>query len=395
MAENMEFKFGIDLKPYGKVEIFHSKEEFQQWLKIEMEFWNWGDVLKTTRDQQANNFLNSVHSKIRSMQESFNNTINESDSNNFRNRLEQLKNSVLSYYNNNQLLHSSAPISKFIKDIKEKEPVRALYMLKYFIEGRFDYNNRVEFEGAFAVLLFESGIKGAGKAEKDALIELRSLWQTHLNDSKSGLNKIEEQYNDLLKEYTQQKEKQKDVFEGLLGVVKKDHQEVLGKTKKDLDDLRDLYKSKLGLHASIVYWEDKAKSHLKLVWGFTLAVLVCFGLASWGLNTIINKFIGEETIQNVKFWKFSILILGATVGVWVLRVLIRLLLSNYHLMSDAKERRTMLLTYLALQQENKLPQGDTVNLILQALFRPASMGIIKDDAAPPFMAAWLKQITGD
>lgn len=42
----------------------------------------------------------------------------------------------------------------------------------------------------------------------------------------------------------------------------------------------------------------------------------------------------------------------------------------------------MLLTYLALQQENKLPQGDSVNLILQALFRPISMGIIKDDAVP-------------
>jgi hypothetical protein len=395
MEENMEFKLEIDLKPNGKVESFHNKEEFQKWLKIEVDFWNWGVVLREARDQQAEIYLNSLNSKIRSIQESFNNTINEIDSNNFRNRLEQLKNLVSKYYNNKQLLHSSAPISKFIKDVKEKEPVRALYMLKYFIERRFDYNDKAEFEGAFAVLLFEAGIKGAGKAEKDALLELRSLWQAHLNDSKSELNKIKEQYNDLLKEYTSQKEGQSKVFGRLVEAVTKEHKEVLDKTGKDLDDLRDLYKSKLGLHASIVYWEDKAKSHLKFVWGSTIAVLVCFGLAGWGLNTIINKFIGEETIQNIKFWKLSILILGATVGVWVLRVLIRLLLSNYHLMSDAKERRTMLLTYLALQQENKLPQGDTVNLILQALFRPASMGIIKDDAAPPFMAAWLKQITGD
>lgn len=394
MAENMEFKFDIDLKPYGKIESFHGKEEFQQWLKVEMDFWNWGDTL-IDKNRQAHNEWASINSRILHMHNTFNNVINQADLANFPSRLQQLKNLVSSFYNSNQLLHSSAPISKFIKDIKEKEPVRALYMLKYCLERRFDYNNREEFEAAFAVLLFESGIKGAGKAEKDALVELRSLWQTHLNDSKVELNRIKEQYDDLLKKYTEQKEDQKKFFEELLGVSKKDHQETLDKTKNNLHDLMELYRSKLGLHSAIEYWEDNATSHRKLVWCFSVAVLICFGLASFGLFISIKMFIGEETIQTIKFWKLGTLVLGATIGVWLLRVLIRLLLSNYHLMSDATERRTMLLTYLALQQENKLPQGDTIHLILQALFRPASIGIIKDDAVPPFMSAWLKKVTGD
>ena len=395
MKENGEFKFEIDLKPYGKIESFHNKEEFQQWLKIEKDFWNWADV-SGTKEQQAYIVLISVNSRINSIQSTFDAIIrDQSNPNNFRNQLEQLRNLLSGYYKNNQLLHSSAPEAKFINDIKEKNPVRALYVLKYFLERKFDHNDRGQFEGAFTALLFESGIKGTGEAEKVALQELRSFWQTHLNGSKDELNKIKEQYNNLLAEYTGQKENRKKVFEELLEASKKEHQGVLDKTKKDLYDLMELYKSKLGLHSAIEYWADSAKSHRNFVIGFSAAVLICFGLAGAGLFASIKMFIGEETIQTVKLWKFGTLILGATIGVWVLRVLIRLLLSNYHLMSDANERRTMLLTYLALQQENKLPQGATIHLILQALFRPTSMGIIKDDAVPPFMAAWLKKITGD
>ena len=53
----------------------------------------------------------------------------------------------------------------------------------------------------------------------------------------------------------------------------------------------------------------------------------------------------------------------------------------------------MMQTYLALIKEGKLEDNHR-NLILQALFRPASTGIVKDDAAPPFMTEWLKRTTG-
>ena len=55
----------------------------------------------------------------------------------------------------------------------------------------------------------------------------------------------------------------------------------------------------------------------------------------------------------------------------------------------------MLQTYLALLREGGKLDGNTHTLILQALFRPSSTGIVRDDASPPFMAQWLKMTTGD
>ena len=396
MAENVEFKLEVDLRQGGKEEVFNSVESFSQWLEAERKFWNWGNVLKSPMDQNACSALNSSNGKLNSIQNVFSTIVNNvHNPGAFQQGVNSLKNTLRDYYKNNSILHSSNPRAKFINEVKEKDPIHAAYILKYFQENRFDFNNKKEFEGAFAALLFEHGVKSTGKAELLALEELRNTWQAHLNHSKDELNKTKAQYDNILKEYVDQKEDQKKTFQNLLDTSKKDHQAALDETKKKLHELMELYKSKLGLHSAIEYWGDKAKSNRTLTICFSIAVLVCFALAAWGLFVSINMFIGNDTVQSVKVWKLATLLLGATIGVWILRVLIRLLLSNYHLMSDANERKTMLLTYLALQQENKLPAGDSMHLILQALFRPTSMGIIKDDAVPPFMAAWLKKTTGD
>jgi hypothetical protein len=55
--------------------------------------------------------------------------------------------------------------------------------------------------------------------------------------------------------------------------------------------------------------------------------------------------------------------------VWVVRILVRLLLSNIHLLTDARERVTMVQTYLALLRRGKIKDDERM-FILQTLFRP-------------------------
>jgi hypothetical protein len=99
-------------------------------------------------------------------------------------------------------------------------------------------------------------------------------------------------------------------------------------------------------------------------------------------------------IADAQLWQVTQLALVAVFGVWIMRLLVRLLLSNTHLHTDASERRTMMLTYLAMMRERQLPEDGSRKLILQALFRPSSTGIIKDDASPPFMAEWIRATVG-
>lgn len=73
-----------------------------------------------------------------------------------------------------------------------------------------------------------------------------------------------------------------------------------------------------------------------------------------------------------------------TVAFWVGRILLRVYLSAHHLATDAEERRTMIMTFLALAKSKSVEEVEEEDrqVILTALFRPGSDGIVKDDAAP-------------
>jgi hypothetical protein len=78
------------------------------------------------------------------------------------------------------------------------------------------------------------------------------------------------------------------------------------------------------------------------------------------------------------------LLLGG-LAFWFLRILSKIFLSQLHAWSDAQERVTMVRTYLSLLQDEKGLGAEDRRLILEALFRPAPSGIIKDDGVPPAM----------
>jgi hypothetical protein len=397
MTENSTFSLTIDLRPGGKEEVFDSKESFQKWLDIEKSFWNWGAALGN-RNHDVINVLNGVNSRIIGIQNCFINAKNrENDPQNLRQYINELSDTLKEYYcKNTHLLHSSTPAAKFVNDIKEKEPVRAAYVLKYFLERNFDSNNKNQVEGMFAALSFEFSVtKNVAKAEKISLEELREAWQNNYNQSKKMFDETVAACNETLQAIKSQKDGETTTFNQMLHKSSIEYHELVEETKKHFKQIEELYQKNLALHSSISYWEEKSEDHFKLVKSFSLGVVATFIIVSLGLFFTVREFVGDDTLQNVQLWKITLILLVATIGVWATRVLVRLLLSNIHLGSEAKERRTMLLTYLALLQEGKLPEGDVRHLILQALFRPATTGIVKDDGVPPFMAEWLKRATGN
>jgi hypothetical protein len=58
-------------------------------------------------------------------------------------------------------------------------------------------------------------------------------------------------------------------------------------------------------------------------------------------------------------------------------------LSHLHLATDAGERVVMVKTYLSLIEGQGIASDGHRQLILQALFRPAADGIVKDEGIPP------------
>ena len=67
---------------------------------------------------------------------------------------------------------------------------------------------------------------------------------------------------------------------------------------------------------------------------------------------------------------------------WPLRTILKIILSNLHLETDADERVTMAMAYLAiLRSDQDFPEPER-KIILDALFRSAATGIVKDEGIP-------------
>ena len=85
------------------------------------------------------------------------------------------------------------------------------------------------------------------------------------------------------------------------------------------------------------------------------------------------EFVAQISNYTLYFFLISILI-------WISKIILKIALSNLHLSEEAREKKTMILTYLALIKEGAGLEDDDRKLILDAIFRPSTNGLIKDES---------------
>ena len=125
--------------------------------------------------------------------------------------------------------------------------------------------------------------------------------------------------------------------------------------------------------------------------GFTGAV--SFGgiaAAAGALGWLIHDLLRTATPHAApEAWRLAMIVLIGLFAVWGVRLVVRMFLSHLHLATDAAERVVMTRTYLSLLEGDRLSSKDDRQLILQALFRPSSDGLVKDEGIPPSMLEFL------
>jgi uncharacterized membrane protein len=77
---------------------------------------------------------------------------------------------------------------------------------------------------------------------------------------------------------------------------------------------------------------------------------------------------------------YILMIFASSSAFWIIRITVKIALSNLHLSEDAHERVVMIQTYLSFVKEGQIDENDK-NLILSSLFRPSNIGIIKDESS--------------
>lgn len=206
-----------------------------------------------------------------------------------------------------------------------------------------------------------------------------------------------------IKEENQTIEKKKEQFNEIFEKV-----ETIDNKIKAVED-------KAKLNASVSYWKAKQKSHKTKFWWFggvaigliVILVLILFiALNNHEKQTNINKQVeitndintttkvqeinenNNKLEEKSSFFDFDysklawyiLMIFASSSAFWIIRITVKIALSNLHLSEDANERVVMIQTYLSFINEGQINENDK-NLILSSLFRSSNIGIIKDESS--------------
>lgn len=242
--------------------------------------------------------------------------------------------------------------------------------------------------GAVLSMASPDGVKRDSFAEA-----LRNLLNNSQADIGRSRSRVAATLRDVQKSFNEFKQKQ-ILYEGQNQKSLDDSgiqlQSLIGDARKEIDEFKRFVKAEIALKAPVSYWEEKATGHKRLSERSGIAVVVVMiALSLWA-------YIGADAIKVMvgtsKDLNYSgIVIIGAmvTMALWLLRLIVRIFLSQQHLETDANERVAMVKTYIALQEAGLAPKDADLTPILVALFRPTSDGIIKDEAMPPVFAEFL------
>lgn len=150
----------------------------------------------------------------------------------------------------------------------------------------------------------------------------------------------------------------------------------------------------LSTETAVALWEKRSDKHLGRYKSFRRWA-IGFGVAglaitlAWifgGFAAARHFFPNDKTAQIASYSAGSVALF--TLFVWGLRVLVRSMMSEDHLATDASARSALAHTYLALTKEEAATAEDRA-IILATLFAPVSDGLVKDDGMPTFSPAAL------
>lgn len=182
---------------------------------------------------------------------------------------------------------------------------------------------------------------------------------------------------------------------------KADWQAELEEGKRNLEAITEQYRTFSELSSAESYWKTEAKNHTdkegRLLWAlagyFVLSPLVLIGIYWVSHNYLTSGLmqVDDKSRSVILYFISGGLLVLTTIIFWIGRLISRMYLSEKHLGTDAGQRAVMTKTYLALIPEDRL-DIDSRQMILAALFRPTSDGVVKDEGADSSLAMWLSRV---
>jgi hypothetical protein len=363
----------------------------------------WTEIINAAGGDPSNNFTNSVHSQWQSMLNTSNQYPAEDHNSHVLSQLAQIVSS-------RALVSSSHSDGMKLQDILENLGAEAAHGAYLFRLGH-PIGQGGAARGAIAFVLLEMGLKKLPEGK----------WQGAQLQNAKALNDASKSYSDELEtkslNFDEAISRQIALCESQLkslerGVSTQDEAftKFVANTTDEWEALRATFETQLAIEAPVKYWVDKATEHkasydrLKnwpmIIGGAgILAIGVLLVGASAAINALLDWFLNMPNISidpnstlftRIAGYKIAALggisLFAFTMYIWAIRFVMRLMMTEHHLSIDASARSTMANTYLALSKSNTVSDNEKA-IVLAALFKPVTDGIVRDDSLPAFSPA--------
>ena len=165
--------------------------------------------------------------------------------------------------------------------------------------------------------------------------------------------------------------------------------------KKSLDDwqkekhdkikaLEDTYENKLSLEAPEILWKKRSKEHQMLAkkWTyFLIYAVIALIFALVGLVVVIHSYLNSIQSELPFISKSFILISVISFFIYIVRILIKIVMSNHHLATEYKQKAALTRFYQALTKAGTDIEKEERLIIINSLFSKVETGLVKTDTS--------------
>ena len=387
--------FTLDLGENGGHLAPTSYEELTRWIQTEQNFWSWTQPQHYGgHENPLREGLSRLAEALSAAQQSLQHV--QSNSQHSQHQLDFSRDRLVAAYLNVKLPHSSTPLAKRVEAYRQEtnDKAASYFLAVHIVAGngqqqhQFQAQDFAAWRGMFDALmerfqLVQSAAKGRKAAAEQSLDQLRAKAETLLGEKTSAFDELHREYQQLADGIRTRAGEQEDAFQTSQDTRSTEFEALTKAHQEAMEGLRKTFREELALRAPAEYWNKKRDGHFAWAWVTGVASFVGIGGAAFGLGWQIHALLNKTPVNTVpETWRLAVLALVGVFTVWALRLVVRMFLSHLHLLTDAGERVVMVQTYLSLLEGDHLTSKEDRQLILQALFRPASDGIVKDEGVP-------------
>ena len=235
----------------------------------------------------------------------------------------------------------------------------ALYLLRKNLSNIKD--NVSDFETSIVTPIF-SKLKDISKDADEQFREITSF----IEDKH---NQIQVQYDEKVSELAE--------FQKSIDDWQKEKQ-----TK--IKDLQETYENKLALEAPERLWKKRSKEHQLLAkkWTrFLIHAVIALIFALVGLVVVIHSYLNSIQSELPFISESFILISVISFFIYIIRILIKIVMSNHHLATEYKQKAALTRFYQSLTKAGTDISKEERLIIINSLFSKVETGLVKTDTS--------------